>query len=68
MSSQHTIKASGHAAAADHDGYEEDLPFSLMVILHLLPGILLMGAVLLLAPPLVKQGVPYDLVHIGLGL
>ena len=68
MSSQHTIKASGHAAAADHDGYEEDLPFSLMVILHLLPGILLMGAVLLLAPPLVKQGVPYELVHIGSGL
>src|SRR3712207_9548955 len=65
MSSQQTIKASGHAAAAE---YEEDLPFSLMVILHLLPGILLVGAVLVLAPPLIKRGVPYELVHIGSGL
>ncbi len=46
MSSQHTIKASSHTAAADH-GHEEDFSFSLVVILHLLPGILLMGALLL---------------------
>ena len=67
MSSQHTIKASGHAATADH-GYVEDLSFSLVVILHLLPGILLMGVVLLLAPPLIKGGVPYELVHIASGI
>ena len=67
MSSQHTIKAFGHAAAGDR-GSEEDLSFSLVVTLHLLPGILLMGAVLLLAPPLIERGVPYELVHIVSGL
>jgi uncharacterized protein len=67
MSSQYTIKASGRAVAPDH-GSEEDMSFSRVVILHLLPGVLLMGAVLLLAPPLIKRGVPYDLVHIASGV
>jgi membrane protease YdiL (CAAX protease family) len=67
MSSQHTIKTSGRAAAADR-GSEEDLSFTFVVILHLLPGVLLMGAVLLLAPPLIERGVPYELVHIASAL
>ena len=63
MTSERTIEASDHVTVADRDS-EEGLPFSLAVILHLLPGALLMGAVLLLAPPLIERGVPYELVHI----
>ena len=65
MSSERTIEASHHVTAADHDS-EENLPFWLAVILHLLPGALLMGAVLLLlAPPLIERGVPYEVAHIA---
>ena len=63
MSSQRTITAHPHATVPDH-GSEEDLSFPLVVILHLLPGALLMGAVLLLTPPLIGRGVPSDLIHI----
>ena len=67
MTSEHTIKGHAQAKAADH-GPNENVPFSLAVTLHLLPGVLLMGAVLLLAPPLIERGVPYELVHIASAL
>ena len=40
----------------------------LAAILHLLPGALLMGGVLVLAPPLIERGVPYEIVHIASAL
>jgi uncharacterized protein len=67
MTSEHTIKAHPHATAAGNEP-EENLPFWLAVLLHLLPGALLMGAVLILAPTLIERGVPYELVHITSGL
>ena len=38
------------------------------MLLHLLPGAVLMGGVLLLGPPLIERGVPYDLAHIATAL
>ena len=67
MTSERTIKAHPHATAPDHAS-EESLPFSLAVLLHLLPGAFLMGAELILAPPLMERGVPYELIHIASGL
>jgi hypothetical protein len=67
MASERTIIASGQVASSDHAS-EEHLPFSLAVLLHLLPGTLLMGAALILAPPLIERGVLYDLVHIASSL
>ena len=66
MTREHAITAHAHAEAMDHE--PENLPFRLAVILHLLPGALLMGIALLLARPLVERGVPYELVHIASGL
>jgi membrane protease YdiL (CAAX protease family) len=67
MTSERAINASDHAAAADQTS-EESLSLSLVVLLHLLPGALLMGVALLLAPMLIERGVPYELVHIASGL
>ena len=65
MTSERTIKA--HARAADQES-KENLPFWLVVILHLLPGALLMGTALILARPLIERGVPYELVHMASAL
>jgi membrane protease YdiL (CAAX protease family) len=67
MTSEHTMKAHPYATVADREP-DENLPFWLAVLLHLLPGALLMGAVLILAPTLTERGVPYQLVHITSGL
>ncbi len=67
MTREHTIRAHAHAEATDHEP-KENLTFGLAVILHLLPGALLVGTALLLARPLVERGVPYELVHIASGL
>jgi hypothetical protein len=60
MTGERTIAVSDHATAAG-TGKREDLRFSLAVVLHLLPGALLLGTALLLAPPLIERGVPYEL-------
>ena len=49
MTTEHRTEAPGYGPAAGR-GSEETLPFPLVVLLHLLPGALLIGAVLLLAP------------------
>src|SRR5918997_5892040 len=67
MISQRTLETRDHARAADY-GSPENLPFSLAVLLHLLPGVLLVGMALVLAPPLIERGMPYELVHIASGL
>ena len=67
MTSEHTIEARAYAKATDHES-KENLPFWLAVILHLLPGVLLVGMALVLAPPLIERGMPYELVHIASGL
>ena len=67
MISEHTIEAHACAKAADH-GSGENLPLWLAVILHLLPGALLMGGVLILAPMLIERGVPYEIAHISSAL
>ena len=63
MTTEHTEEAPAYAARAETESNETLSP-QLVVLLHLLPGALLMGGVLLLAPPLIERGVPYDLVHI----
>jgi uncharacterized protein len=67
MTTEHRIATPGYVPAADR-GSEETLSLPLAVLLHLLPGALLMGGVLLLAPPLIERGVPYDLAHIATAL
>ena len=67
MTTEHRIATPGYVSAADR-GPEETLSLPLAVLLHLLPGALLMGGVLLLAPPLIERGVPYDLAHIATAL
>ena len=67
MTSEHTIKAHVHTKATEH-GSKENLPVWLAVILHLLPGALLMGMALVLARPLIVRGVPYELAHIASAL
>jgi membrane protease YdiL (CAAX protease family) len=67
MTGERTIEVSDHATAAGI-GKQEDLRFSLAVVLHLLPGALLLGTALLLAPPLIERGVPYELAHIAAAL
>jgi uncharacterized protein len=63
MTGERTLEAPDHAKAAVR-GPREDLSFWLAAILHLLPGALLMGGVLILAPPLIERGVPYEIAHI----
>ena len=46
MTTEHRTEAPGYGPAAGR-GFEETLPFPLVVLLHLLPGALLIGAVLL---------------------
>ena len=67
MTGERTLEAPEHAKDADR-GSREDLPLWLAAILHLLPGALLMGGVLVLAPPLIERGVPYEIVHIASAL
>ena len=64
MTTEHRIATPGYVPAANR-GSEETLSLPLAVLLHLLPGALLMGAVLLLAPPLIERGVPYEVAHIA---
>jgi membrane protease YdiL (CAAX protease family) len=45
-----------------------DLPLGVVLALHLLPGAALMGAYVLLAPPLLRQGVPSTLAFLLAGL
>jgi hypothetical protein len=66
MTTEQGMEAPGYVPA--DLGSEETLSFPLVVLLHLLPGMLLMGAVLLLTPPLIERGVPYDLAHIASAL
>src|SRR5215211_4479359 len=54
------LEAPDHAKAADR-GSREDLSFWLAEIFHLLPGALLIGGVLVLAPSLIERGVPYEI-------
>jgi hypothetical protein len=61
------LEAPDHAKAADR-GSREDLSFWLAEIFHLLPGALLMGGVLVLAPSLIERGVPYEIAHIASAL
>ncbi len=67
MTTEHRIATPGYVPAADR-GSEETLSLPLAVLLHLLPGAVLMGGVLLLGPPLTERGVPYDLAHIATAL
>ena len=67
MKTEHGIAVPGYATAG-RDEPKETLSFPLVVLLHLVPGALLVGAVLLLAPPLIERGVPYELVHISSAL
>jgi hypothetical protein len=67
MTGERTLEAPDHAKAEDR-GSREDLSFWLAAILHLLPGALLMGGVLVLAPPLIERGVPYEIAHIASAL
>ena len=62
MSGERTLEAPDHAKAEDRES-REDLSFWLVALLHLLPGALLMGGVLVLAPPLIERGVPYEIAH-----
>jgi membrane protease YdiL (CAAX protease family) len=46
----------------------DDLPFPQLVILHLLPGAVQMGAFAILAPPLIGAGVPRTLAYLAAAL
>ena len=67
MTGERTLQARTNVPATDR-GPEEALRFPLAVVLHLLPGALLLVTALVLAPPLVERGVPYELIHIAAGL
>ena len=67
MTGERTLQARANVPATDWDS-EEALRFPFAVVLHLVPGALLLVTVLVLAPPLVERGVPYELIHIAAGL
>ena len=61
MTTEDRIKALDHTKKDRRSG--ETLPLPLVVLLHLLPGTLLIGAVLVLAPPFIERGVPYQIAY-----